>query len=99
MGSESRSDLKILALVLAAAAVFIVVVFTFGAPLVADLAAALEPGVGIKEAMKWSFGVTVAMFIVFAVAAGDGLVGELPFMLIGFFAFFVVIALLIAWVF
>jgi len=99
MGSESRSDLKVLAIVLAVAAVFIVVAFTFGAPFISDMAAALEPGIGIKDATKWSFGVTVVMFIVFAVVAGDGMVGELPFMLLGFFAFFVIITMLIAWVF
>jgi len=99
MGSESRSDLKILALVLVATAVFIAVAVTFGGPLLADLATAVEPGIGIKEAAKWSFGVTVVMFLLFAVVAGDGIIGELPFMLLGFFAFFVIIMLLIAWVF
>ena len=39
------------------------------------------------------------LFLLFAVVAGDGLLGELQFMLGGFFLFFVVITLLIAWVF
>jgi hypothetical protein len=37
--------------------------------------------------------------VLFALVAGDGIFGELQFMLLGFFAFFVIITLLIAWVF
>jgi hypothetical protein len=55
--------------------------------------------VTLKTAALWSFGVTVVLLIVFAVAAGDSLIGELQFMLAGFFAFFVIITLLIAWIF
>jgi hypothetical protein len=99
MGTESRGDLKILAIVLGVAALFLVIAFTFGASLINGLTFALGPGLGLKEAAKWSFGVTVALFIVFAIAAGDGLIGELQYMLLGFFAFFVIITLLIAWAF
>jgi hypothetical protein len=59
----------------------------------------LNAGVTLKTAALWSFGVTVVLLIVFAVAAGDSLIGELQFMLAGFFAFFVIITLLIAWIF
>jgi hypothetical protein len=64
-----------------------------------NLVLALEPGVGLKTAAIWSFGVTFVMFLLFAVVAGDGLLGEIQFMLGGFFLFFVIITVLIAWVF
>lgn len=59
----------------------------------------LAPGVGIKDAAVIAFTLTVLVLIVFAVAAGDGLLGEIQFLLTGFFAFFVVFWLLISWVF
>ncbi|QBQ55208.1 hypothetical protein [Nitrosococcus wardiae] len=99
MGAGSRGDLKILAVVLVVAAVFVIIAFMAGGFLVTGAMEALEPGVGLKAAAKWSFGVTVLLFVGFAVAAGDGLLGELQYMLGGFFAFFGIITLLIAWAF
>lgn len=99
MGPASKGDLKILAILLAALAFLVIVAIAFGGPLLADFTAALAPGVGLKEAAKWSFGTTVVLFIIFAIAAGDGLLGELQYMLGGFFAFFAIITVLIAWVF
>ena len=99
MADGSRGDLKILAIVLAAGAVVVLLGITLGGPLLAQVSSALEPGLGLKGAVLWGFGVTFAMFILFAIAAGDGLIGEIQFMLLGFFLFFVIITLLIAWVF
>jgi len=93
------TDLKILGIILAAAVALVALAVVFGGPLLADGVEALAPGVGIKEAAKWSFGTTVVLFIVFAIAAGDSLIGELQFMLGGFFAFFLIITVLIAWAF
>ena len=59
----------------------------------------LEPGLGLKSAAVIAFFVTVALMIVFAIASGDGLLGELQFMLFGFFAFFLMLWLSIAWIF
>ena len=56
-------------------------------------------GLGLKDAAVIAFFVTVITLVIFAVAAGDGLLGELQFMLSGFFAFFLVLWLLIAWIF
>lgn len=56
-------------------------------------------GLGLKDAGVIAFFVTVITLVIFAVAAGDGLLGELQFMLSGFFAFFLVLWLLIAWIF
>ncbi|POP54172.1 hypothetical protein [Zhongshania marina] len=56
-------------------------------------------GLGLKDAAVIAFFVTVITLVIFAVAAGDGLLGELQFMLSGFFGFFLVLWLLIAWIF
>lgn len=59
----------------------------------------LEPGLGVRPAAGIAFVMTVLVMVLFAVAAGDGLLGELQYMLSGFFGFFVVIWLLLAWIF
>lgn len=59
----------------------------------------LAPGVGLRDAALISFAVTLLTLVVFAVAAGDGLLGEIQFMLLGFFGFFAILWLLIAWIF
>ncbi|MBT3489975.1 MAG: hypothetical protein HN455_09935 [Gammaproteobacteria bacterium] len=59
----------------------------------------LSPGLGLKDAAVISFFVTIVIMIVFAVSSGDGLLGEIQFILGGFFLFFVIIWLLIAWIF
>ncbi|MCW8869579.1 MAG: hypothetical protein OQK49_02650 [Proteobacteria bacterium] len=61
--------------------------------------AAFSPGLGLKDAAIIAFFVTAILLIIFAVAAGDGLLGELQYMLAGFFLFFLVFWLMIAWVF
>ena len=72
----------------------------FALPWLADLNAQhLAPGLGIKSAAIAAFVASFVIFVVFALVAGDGLIGELQFMLLGFFAFFVVLWLLIAWIF
>jgi hypothetical protein len=40
-----------------------------------------EPGVGLKNASIYGFFVTLTVFILFAIFAGDGLIGEIQFML------------------
>jgi hypothetical protein len=59
----------------------------------------LEPGLGLKTAAIVSFFVTIVLFLMFAIASGDGLLGELQFMLLGFFLFFLIFWLMIAWIF
>jgi len=99
MGEGNRGDLKILAVLLAAAVVLIGILALAGGPLAQEAAAALAPGIGLRTAAVWGFGVTVGLFVLFALVAGDGLFGEIQFMLGSFFAFFLVLTLLIAWVF
>ena len=59
----------------------------------------LSPGMGLKEAAIWAFGVTMVTLVVLAVAAGDGLLGELQFMVGAFFLYFVWLWGMIAWIF
>ena len=63
------------------------------------LGAALAPGLGLKGAAAISFGLTVAILVVFLIAAGDGLIGEIQFVLPAFFVFFAFNWVLIAWIF
>ncbi len=63
------------------------------------IAVVFAPGLGLKSAAIISFFVTLITLIVLAVAAGDGLVGDLPAMLGAFFLFFMIFWLMIAWVF
>ena len=58
-----------------------------------------EPGVGLKLASILGFFVATILFIVFAIFAGDGLLGELQFMIGGFLVFFLIFTVMIAWVF
>ena len=99
MLTEKQSELRMWAIVLAVAGGLVVVGLLLGPPFLEGGLAALETGVGLKTAALWSFGITFAMMLVFAFAAGDSLIGEIQFMLAAFFLFFVIITLLIAWVF
>ncbi|MCX7544885.1 hypothetical protein [Marinicella gelatinilytica] len=63
------------------------------------LGTVFAPGLGLKDAAIIAFFVTAILLIIFAVAAGDGLLGELQYMLAGFFLFYLIFWLMIAWVF
>ena len=63
------------------------------------LGAALAPGLGLRPAAIISFAVTVVLLVAFLIAAGDGLIGEIQFVLPAFFVFFLFNWILIAWVF
>lgn len=58
-----------------------------------------SPGLGLKDAALIAFGIAFVMVIVMALAAGDGLVGELGLMIPGVLLFFVICWLMLAWVF
>lgn len=69
-------------------------------PMFAEITAThLSPGVGLKDAAIISFFVTIVIMVVFAIASGDGLLGEIQFVLGGFFLFFVIVWLMTAWIF
>lgn len=99
MGTGGSSDFKIWVTVFLLGAALVGVGIVFGVPLIEQVVTALDTGVGLKTAGLWSFGVTVVLFVLFAVVAGDGLIGELQFMLGGFFLFFMIFTVLIAWIF
>jgi hypothetical protein len=88
-----------------ALAILVLLVLLVGAavlllPQLAEISrVSLEPGLGLKDAAVISFFVTIALMVVFAIAAGDGFIGEIQFMLAGFASFFVVIWLMLAWIF
>ncbi|EXJ13447.1 hypothetical protein [Imhoffiella purpurea] len=99
MGSDNRGDLRLFGILLLAVVLLLAAVVLVLLPAAAPVVATLDEGMGLKAAVPWGFGVTVGLFVLFALVAGDGLIGELQFMLGSFFSFFLVLTLLIAWVF
>lgn len=98
--ARDRRQARFLAVTLVVLFVALGIAALLAMPLLAEFHAVhLAPGVGLKSAAIISFVVTLLVLVVFAVAAGDGLIGEIQFMLLGFFAFFAVLWLLIAWIF
>lgn len=102
-GDADRKD-KNEARVIAITLIVLVIILAAAAMLlVPGLAAFSEtyfaPGLGLRNAAIASFFVTLVLMVVFAVASGDGLIGELQFLLPGFLAFFLIFWLMIAWIF
>ena len=56
-------------------------------------------GVGFKDALISGTILSTLLLVLFALVAGDGIVGELPSMLLGFAIFTAFFTLSIAWVF
>ncbi|WP_019023291.1 MULTISPECIES: hypothetical protein [unclassified Thioalkalivibrio] len=63
------------------------------------VATTFDDGMGLQMAALVAAIVSVLVMLVFALAAGEGLIGELQFMIPGFFLFFVFFWLLLAWIF
>jgi hypothetical protein len=99
MGTGNRGDLKLLAVVMLIAVLVLALLAVFLLPAATPIVGTLNEGLGIRESVPWGFGLTVALMAFFALVAGDGLLGELQFMLGAFFSFFLILTLLIAWVF
>ncbi len=99
-GARDKKDARALAVVLIVLALVLTISAIFAMPLLAEFNANfLAPGLGLRDAAIIAFVATLVVLVVFAFAAGDGLLGEIQFMLPGFFAFFLVLWLLISWVF
>lgn len=97
---KDKNESRKIALALIALVVLLGGAMLFMLPALLDIVAVhFSPGLGMKDAAVISFFVTAVIMIVFAIASGDGILGELEFILGGFFIFFVIIWLLIAWVF
>ena len=92
-------DLKLFAIAMLVAVLLVALLVVSLLPAAAPALDALNAGMGLKQAAPWGFGVTVGLFVLFALVAGDGLFGEIQFMLGSFFGFFLILTLLIAWVF
>jgi hypothetical protein len=103
--SDTRDKREARTVALAILVLLVLLVLLVGAavlllPQLAEISrVSLEPGLGLKDAAVISFFVTIALMVVFAIAAGDGFIGEIQFMLAGFASFFVVIWLMLAWIF
>lgn len=56
-------------------------------------------GLGLKDAAIIAFFLSVGLLVLFALVTGDGLLGEVQFLLASYIAMFIINWLLIAWVF
>lgn len=103
VGETDRKDKKE-AQVIAIALVVLVAIAAIAAmlfiPSLAEFSATyLAPGLGLKNAAIAAFFVTLVIMVIFAITSGDGLLGELQFLLPGFLAFFLIFWLMMAWIF
>ena len=97
---HDKREARTLAILITVLLFALVVVALWAAPIATELTAEhLSPGMGLKDSAIIALFATIIIMIVFALAAGDGLLGEVQFMLGGFFSFFVLLWLLIAWIF
>ncbi len=98
--SKDRREARTVAIAIVVLLVLLLGVAVLLLPQLAEISrVSLEPGLGLKDAAVISFFVTIALMVVFAIAAGDGFIGEIQFMLAGFASFFVIIWLMLAWIF
>lgn len=78
---------------------FLVVGFFLFFVVIPFVLAITEPGLSLQGALIYAFGVTIVTLIILAIAAGDGLLGEIQYMIAAFVPFFLIIWFLIALVF
>ena len=57
------------------------------------------PGLGLRSAAIIAAIVSFLVLIAFALASGDGIIGEIAFVIPGFFVFFLFFWIMTAWVF
>jgi len=100
---DSRIALRILLGVSGLVALMVALVVLAAATALPGLsewvAVTFDGGIGLKNAAIVSAVISLTVMVVFALAAGEGLIGEIQFMIPGFFLFFVFFWLMIAWVF
>ena len=63
------------------------------------LSTSTSSGLGLKGSAVVSFFVSLVLVTVLAMVSGDGLIGEVQFVVVGFLLFFIVFWLMIAWIF
>ena len=97
---KDRKEARTLAIVLVAMVALLALAAFLMLPALLELAAThLSPGLGLRDSAIISFFITVALMLLFTLASGDGLLGELQFVLAAFFLFFLIIWLMLAWLF
>ena len=99
MEKDQREAIRLFAVIVIAVVVLIGLLIFVLPEFTAIVSETFDPGLGIKKAAVLAFVLTVVIFLVFAVFAGDGLIGEIQFMIGGFFGFFLILWLMLAWVF
>ena len=97
--NQDKSDRKITLYMFAVIFIFTILVAFLLFLFLPNILHIFEPGLGLKSAAIVSFVVTIITFVIFAVTAGDGLLGEIQYMIGGFFTFFIIFWLMIAWIF
>ena len=63
------------------------------------LSTGTSSGLGLKDSAVVSFFVSLVLVTILAIVSGDGLLGEVQFVLVAFLLFFFVFWFLIAWIF
>ena len=63
------------------------------------LSTSTSAGLGLKDSAVVSFFVSLVLVTILAIVSGDGLLGEVQFVLVAFLLFFLVFWFLIAWIF
>ena len=97
---KDKNESRKIAIALIAMVVVLLAAAVLLLPLLTELSAVhLAQGLGLKNAFVISFFISIVLMILFTVAAGDGLIGELQFVIPGFFLFLIIIAFSLAWVF
>lgn len=98
--NKDKNESRKIAIAMIALLVVLLVVIALLVPSLSDLVQTeLTPGLGPRTAAIIAFGVTFTTLVVFAIASGDGLLGELQFIIPGFFLFFLFFWLMTAWIF
>ena len=98
--NKDKKESRELAIALTAIVLILAVAMALLLPAMVEIVTVyLSPGLGLKDSAVISFFVTIIVMTVFAIASGDGLLGEIQYILGSFFVFFIIIWLLLAWVF
>ncbi len=100
LDNNDKKEARNIALVIVVLFVLLGVATFLMLPLLgAFVAEHLSPGLGLKNAAVIAFFLTIVTLIVLAFAAGDGLLGEIQFLLGGFLLFFLISWVMLAWIF
>ena len=98
--NKDKKDARAIAISIIALLIILGLAIFLMLPLLAEfISVYFSPGIGMKDAAVISFFITIILMIVIAITSGDGLIGEIQFILSSFFLFFVIIWLMIAWIF